>query len=708
MERFVQRESSVSGGDTETTMPSCSSVASTAPSASESSSESSSRGSQQQSALPLPLSYKRRKETGKTRKFGDCKRVFHEEWELDYLVTYDSKSDACTCLKCHKTLDTVKKYTLQRHNTKMHPDTIDWSREKRKIFVEQQKSKVKKMQCCLGGICVPSRLPNLASYKLGLTLVQHNKALSFGETVVEWAQSCDPDSKVFKEIPKSRQTLTRRVTELANFIRMENKTGILSSPAWAVQMDESTDKGGDAQLIVYARFIDKQTGTIETKFLTILRILGSPNADNIYGVFNSYIEAEGLPKDKLVSFTSDGASVMRSEKGGVAGHLLRSYNPSMLIQHCIVHRQVLAAKDGLQKLPNSVSKTVDDVMKFFKNSHIRREKLTSIIEMATEEHEYYQLVAYHRVRWLSLNDCVQRFVDLLPEIVRYFEEEAHNMLLRPAERSKMQEFYDELVHPEFQLYLYFLQGRLPTLASINRQLQSHDQDLFTAYQKITCFSRVFLEPILINVENSLGEGNIRTDIDEIDYDIATFNQFKSQCISSGQLSHSRLHVVLQNCFDFTLAIGKSLENRFPEMKFVLKNLSFLNPSNRKHSKCDIEAVVHKFCSEKVEVQTTKLQYSSYRNDDSLDFVFLNCDKHADVFFHQLSQMPEYSQFGLLAQTLLCMSPDTVECERGFSRMNLTKNKFSTRLVQSNLDARLTVSMDKRSLSTFPWSSLDIS
>ena len=61
----------------------------------------------------------------------------------------------------------------------------------------------------------------------------------------------------------------------------------------------------------------------------------------------------------------------------------------MLIQHFIVHRQVLPAKDGFLKLPNSVSKTVDDVMKLFKSSHIRREKLTSIIEMATEEHEYY-------------------------------------------------------------------------------------------------------------------------------------------------------------------------------------------------------------------------------------------------------------------------------------------------------------------------------
>ena len=48
-----------------------------------------------------------------------------------------------------------------------------------------------------------------------------------------------------------------------------------------------------------------------------------------------------------------------------------------------MHKQALAAKDGLQKLPKSVHKTVNDVMKFFKNSHVRREKLEALIEMAT-------------------------------------------------------------------------------------------------------------------------------------------------------------------------------------------------------------------------------------------------------------------------------------------------------------------------------------
>ena len=65
-------------------------------------------------------------------------------------------------------------------------------------------------------------------------------------------------------------------------------------------------------------------------------------------------------------------------------------------------------------------------------------------------------------------------------------------------------------------------------------------------------------------------------------------------------------------------------------------------------------------------------------------------------------MSEYNQFGLLAVILLCMGPDTVECERGFSTVNLTKDRFSTRLNQENLYARLSTFFDSR---TFPWQSM---
>ena len=46
------------------------------------------------------------------RKPGDCRRLWHSEWETAYLVRYDDKSNKCVCLKCNKTLETVKKYTF--------------------------------------------------------------------------------------------------------------------------------------------------------------------------------------------------------------------------------------------------------------------------------------------------------------------------------------------------------------------------------------------------------------------------------------------------------------------------------------------------------------------------------------------------------------------------------------------------------------------
>ena len=79
--------------------------------------------------------------------------------------------------------------------------------------------------------------------------MKHHKPLAFGEAITEWAISSDPESKVFQTMPKSRQTLTRHVSEMADFIQTRNLAMIRSSPCWGIQMDESTGKGDIAQAI---------------------------------------------------------------------------------------------------------------------------------------------------------------------------------------------------------------------------------------------------------------------------------------------------------------------------------------------------------------------------------------------------------------------------------------------------------------------------
>ena len=189
-------------------------------------------------------------------KNSDCKRYWNPMWEDDYLVSYNKMRDTCTCLKCMFTIETVKKYSLLRHCEKMHPEVLTWSIEKRKLFVRQAKDRLKKMNETLSSSLQPATLLNEATYKLGMTLVKHHKPVSFAEPMVNWAASCDPDSRIFKNLPKSRQTITRRIIDLANFIEHETISGLQGAQAWGLLMDESTDSADHAQAILYVRYPD--------------------------------------------------------------------------------------------------------------------------------------------------------------------------------------------------------------------------------------------------------------------------------------------------------------------------------------------------------------------------------------------------------------------------------------------------------------------
>ena len=122
----------------------------------------------------------------------------------------------------------------------------------------------------------------LASYKFGLTLFKNItihwhlvRQSSIGQLRVI------PES-VFQTMPKSQQTLTRHVTKMADFIQTENIVKIRASPCWGIQMDDGTDKGDFVQAgNPLFRYADMELCCITTKFLTIPRVEGSPNADNI-------------------------------------------------------------------------------------------------------------------------------------------------------------------------------------------------------------------------------------------------------------------------------------------------------------------------------------------------------------------------------------------------------------------------------------------
>ena len=65
------------------------------------------------------------------------------------------------------------------------------------------------------------------------------------------------------------------------------------------------------------------------------------------------------------------------------------------------------------------------------------------------------------------------------------------------------------------------------------------------------------------------------------------------------------------------------------------------------------------------------------------------------FFIKLYKDDDYNELARLALLVLCISPDAVTCERGFSNMNFIKNQYRTRLTQDKLNACMALAMDIR-------------
>ena len=208
-------------------------------------------------------------------------------------------------------------------------------------------------------------------------------------------------------------------------------------------------------------------------------------------VFNPEDQNCKLPLDPLASMTCDGAAVMIYPKNGVAGKLRSVVNPKLFVTHCPPHRLVLASKAGQKLISDNVEKLVGDVI-FFRDSPVRREEFRKLKELFKPNSPHVCLVQYHRVCWLSLADCVERLTNLLPLLIRFFEEQSNDRVNSAGVRSKSKSLHDRLSEPLFQLYLYFLGPQLDILALVNKWMQHSEMSLHLVYSKIRALIKAFL------------------------------------------------------------------------------------------------------------------------------------------------------------------------------------------------------------------------
>ena len=517
------------------------------------------------------------------------KRTFKDEWKVRYLMWPvaggDGNENQMMCIHCQTTMK-ARSGTAKRHLQRKHPSSLNLSTERKERLVRQLEKMYSKQKSTMDTALEPDKLVKLAPYKLAFVLGKYKLPFSCCEKFLKFAGAADPTSLVFKQMAGSRDTVTKRSQEIhQSLLKPRLVQAVHNSPFWSLLADESTDSATMEQLGVYVRYLDIETGKLCEDFLEMKQIQGHPTAQNIFKCLMQVLDPENpnlkMPLDKLAGFTSDGASVMISPKNGVLGKLrsVAGVNSKLFSTHCPPHRLVLAAKEGQKELPDDVEKTIADTLFFFKYSPVRREEFKKLKEMVEPDSPYIYIVQYHKVRWLSLADCVSRLVQLLPLLIQYFEEQALDTSNRPAVRSKCQDLHARLSMPKLQLFLYFLHPQLNILASINRWLQSSNLTLHTVYSKIQAFLKTFASPVTLDCNTSVfDENNIRPM--EAALQQCPGQDFKKHlvdCSDHALMPERDLNDAKKRMFNFIITVAKALEKRFPDMNFYVENTAFVDP-----------------------------------------------------------------------------------------------------------------------------------
>ncbi len=93
-------------------------------------------------------------------------------------------------------------------------------------------------------------------------------------------------------VPLSNDTVARRIEDMSNDIREQLIEFVKKSPYYALQLDESTDIAGQAQLLTYVRYL--QDKAIEEDVLFCRTLQSHITGEAIFNVLDIFIRENGL------------------------------------------------------------------------------------------------------------------------------------------------------------------------------------------------------------------------------------------------------------------------------------------------------------------------------------------------------------------------------------------------------------------------------
>lgn len=209
-----------------------------------------------------------------------------------------------------------------------------------------------------------------ALYAVSLLLAKTKKPFSLAEELIIPAAAVLAETMVdktaadkIKTVPLSNDTVSRRIDRMGTDIVEQLVDKLRAGESFSLQLDESVDVSGQAQLVAFARYVD--TSDIREHILFCKTLEGRTTGEDIFNIGNSFFSEHEISWKSCTSVCTDAAASMTGRIKGLIAHI-RQKNPDTLWTHCVIHREALASKKMSPEL-NSVLNDAVKAINFIKS-----------------------------------------------------------------------------------------------------------------------------------------------------------------------------------------------------------------------------------------------------------------------------------------------------------------------------------------------------
>ena len=197
------------------------------------------------------------------------------------------------------------------------------------------------------------------------------------------------------------------------------------TPFIGLMLDETFNIFIEKKLAIYARYVNSETGSVNTSFVGNKRITNC-TASGMKDTLCEFLKDKGIVQGgdycQIVGLGTDGAAVMTGRHNGLWVKLKQLNN--ILIQvHCVVHRLNLAASQASKDIDylEQYKGQINSIYKFYSNSSVQYDKLKEIQQLM--HGKVKQVVEPSSVGWLSVEACVKMIFEYFDSLVLSLENE---------------------------------------------------------------------------------------------------------------------------------------------------------------------------------------------------------------------------------------------------------------------------------------------